>query len=519
MAAVTQLTFKPDTIAQYGITDAVPNSRTITINGTTFDLSANRSYTVTGTGLTSVGLTVPSGFSVSNSPLTANGNIALSFASGFSLPTDVRQSQWDSSYNFTSIFPSQTSNGGKFLTTNGSVLSFATVSQLSDGDKGDITISGTGTIFTIDPQVVSFAKFQNVAANTFLANVTGVSASVQEIATNRTVIFSSAITGTPSATTFLRGDGSFQTPSLTPPAGVTTDVQFNNAGVFGGASNVKIDNGDLALVDAGFPANAAANRTKIYTDSIASRRFVGSIDPNGLHYEFQPSIFNSSIYMLLVGNGATLGINYGTSFTARNNGTAAAQSTPTRTSTSAITSLNRYNYSTGSTTTGASGIQSTTTVCFRGNAANLGGFFFFSRFGLETINGTFRTFVGLSENNATLNANPTTLNNTCGIGNDSGDTTYSIITRSGTTTSKTNTTILLTAGLILDFYMFAAPNGTNVNFEVRNSLTNAVLFTHTETTNLPVSTVFLFMQSHIQSVTVATAKVLAINNMYLESVL
>jgi hypothetical protein len=46
-------TGKPTTLAGYGITDAVPAITTITINGTTYDLSANRTWdvgTVTGTG-------------------------------------------------------------------------------------------------------------------------------------------------------------------------------------------------------------------------------------------------------------------------------------------------------------------------------------------------------------------------------------------------------------------------------------------------------------------------------------
>jgi hypothetical protein len=58
----------------------VPTSRTLTINGTTFDLSANRSWTITDTGLTSVGISMPSAFTVSNSPLTANGTIAITGA-------------------------------------------------------------------------------------------------------------------------------------------------------------------------------------------------------------------------------------------------------------------------------------------------------------------------------------------------------------------------------------------------------------------------------------------------------
>jgi len=37
-------------------------------------------------------------------------------------------------------------------------------SGVSDGDKGDITVSGTGTIWTIDPSSVTYAKMQNVSA-------------------------------------------------------------------------------------------------------------------------------------------------------------------------------------------------------------------------------------------------------------------------------------------------------------------------------------------------------------------
>jgi len=40
------LSGKPTTLSGYGITDGVPSGRTITINGSTFDLSSNRSWTV-----------------------------------------------------------------------------------------------------------------------------------------------------------------------------------------------------------------------------------------------------------------------------------------------------------------------------------------------------------------------------------------------------------------------------------------------------------------------------------------
>lgn len=75
----------------------VPTTRTLSINGTLFDLSANRVWNV-GT-VTSVSATVPTGFAISGSPITTSGTLAISFASGYSLPTDGKQAQWDVAYN------------------------------------------------------------------------------------------------------------------------------------------------------------------------------------------------------------------------------------------------------------------------------------------------------------------------------------------------------------------------------------------------------------------------------------
>ena len=58
---------KPTTLSGYGITDAVPSARTITINGTAFDLSANRSWTITLTEADTLATVTGRGASTSTS--------------------------------------------------------------------------------------------------------------------------------------------------------------------------------------------------------------------------------------------------------------------------------------------------------------------------------------------------------------------------------------------------------------------------------------------------------------------
>lgn len=130
----------------------VPVTRTLTINGVSYDLSADRSWSIASPGggsVTSVAMTVPTGFSVSGSPITTAGTLAVTFASGYALPTTVKQSNWDDAYTFVSNFPSQTGNNGKFLYTSGSVLSWQPALQNPMTAIGDMIYGGVSGAVTV----------------------------------------------------------------------------------------------------------------------------------------------------------------------------------------------------------------------------------------------------------------------------------------------------------------------------------------------------------------------------------
>ena len=84
--------------------------------------------------VTSVGITMPTGFSVSGSPITEKGILAVVFASGYSLPTTAKQSNWDTVYNwYSGITGSDTDT---IINKWGEIISFL------DGIEDTETLSG-----------------------------------------------------------------------------------------------------------------------------------------------------------------------------------------------------------------------------------------------------------------------------------------------------------------------------------------------------------------------------------------
>lgn len=64
------------------------------------DWLAGKGYTGNTGTVTSVGMSVPTGLKVANSPVTTSGTLTVTFDSGYSLPTTAKQGNWDTAYGW-----------------------------------------------------------------------------------------------------------------------------------------------------------------------------------------------------------------------------------------------------------------------------------------------------------------------------------------------------------------------------------------------------------------------------------
>ena len=170
--------------------------------------------------------------------------------------------------SLTWTLPAADGTNGQVLSTNGSgILSWGAGGGISDGDKGDITVSGSGATWTIDSDVVTYAKIQNVSATSrLLGRSTAGAGDIEELTIGSGLSLAA---------------GQLTATGAVTPAGVSGSVQINDgAGALGAVTDFKWDSanteldvpGDLSLDDGGTftttlqTVTATANRTISFPD-------------------------------------------------------------------------------------------------------------------------------------------------------------------------------------------------------------------------------------------------------------
>lgn len=194
--------------------------------------------------------TTKSDIGLGNVDNTSDANKPVSTATQTALNAKV-----DANTAITGATKTKITYDSKGLVTAGSDATTADIAEstnklyVSDGDKGDITVSGNGTTWTIDAGAVTLADMANLSANSIIGNNTGSAATpialTQAQVTAMLNQFSSTLQGVVPAsgggtTNFLRADGTWAAAGG--GGGGVTDGDYGDITVSGSNTIWTIDN-------------------------------------------------------------------------------------------------------------------------------------------------------------------------------------------------------------------------------------------------------------------------------------
>jgi hypothetical protein len=241
-----------------------------TFNGTTLNIPNYTSGGGSGT-VTSVALSAPAFLSVTGSPVTTSGTLALSY-SGTAIPIangGTGQTTANSALN--GLLPSQSGQNGKVLSTDGTNTTWTAV-------------SGAGTVTSVAMSVPTFLSVTGspiTASGTLAVTLSGTALPVANGGTGQTTTTAAFDGLAPSQT---GNSGKYLTTNGTTtswatvsgggsPGGSDTQVQFNNAGAFGGSANLTWNGTTLTGTGFAGPLNgtvgASTPTTGIFTTATA----------------------------------------------------------------------------------------------------------------------------------------------------------------------------------------------------------------------------------------------------------
>jgi len=324
----------------------VTNARTLSINGTAFDLTANRSWNV-GT-VTSVGLelgTTGTDLSVANSPITSSGNITLNIPTASATNRGALSStDWSTFNNKQNALTLTTTGNSGSATLVGATLNIPTYTLAGLGGQPLLTnpVTGTGTSgylarWTGSTTVGNSAIFDNgtqigigTSSPASLLNVSGGNITVSAgsglaWSGDQTRIITpednvaGALIQTPGIIRLNAGGSEKVRVTATGRVGVNTTNPGTTFHVVGGTylqgqTDVIFANGSILLkqvltdgVDLQLRPNAGKNGYISFTeDSVADRWSIG-VSGGDSNFYFRQPYYNSTPRMTLT-SGGNLGI-------------------------------------------------------------------------------------------------------------------------------------------------------------------------------------------------------------------
>jgi hypothetical protein len=310
-------------------------------------------------------------------------------------------------------------------------------------------------------------------------------------------------------------------PVATTPVSGTAQVPVVQAGVTKVATVADIRNTPEPFVmtaqATGSVTASAADTVKMFARSYAGRVIPEFMGQAGIDCFVQPAMFNNGIVLWSPAATTVGGTLIGSVST-----TAATIGHPTLAATNMQTQMRRTSFTTSTTAGNASGIRGSTTHVWRGNAANVGGFFAFFRFSQSLNITASQCFVGLSASTAALAGEPNALPNIMGMGYNSTDATGTgwklmMNDASGTATSVTLTGAPRDTTTVLDLTLYCPANSSGITARIYNQSTQSVVLDNvTYTTDIPANTAFLTYHAQCRTTT-TTATNLELARIYIET--
>jgi hypothetical protein len=186
---------------------------TISYDNSTYYLASNPDGYTTNVGtVTSVALSVPTGLSITGSPITTSGTLALTYAAGYSIPTDAIQTNWTTAYtNRITSLTTTGSSGASTLVSNVLNIPNYTLAGLGgvptsrsltiNGTAYDLSADRSWTI-TTDANSRNLQDFTATAGQTTFTVTGGYVVGLLDVYVNGSKLTSSEFTAT-NGTTFV----------------------------------------------------------------------------------------------------------------------------------------------------------------------------------------------------------------------------------------------------------------------------------------------------------------------------
>ena len=257
-----------------------------------------------------------------------------------------------------------------------------------------------------------------------------------------------------------------------------------------------------------------------------ARRLLNMLGPSGLDTPIQPALFANRVGRLTAINNSTAPSLSGLAVTYLHNATATPAAVAMA-STNFYTSIVRVRMQTTAVAGVGCGVRSSTAQWFLSSTANMGGFFFVCRFGLNAITATNRGFIGLSATTAALSptVNPSTLFNSMGLAWDSTDTTQMYFQSSPAASAATRVALgtnfrpQVAATDYYEFRMFSpSGGGQTVNYSIeRLNDGSFAQGTFNTTAAMPALNLILAAHVHYSNGTTAAAGGVDLTSLYVET--